>query len=91
MKRDANRPELLAAGEATLALGTWAAGLRYADLPPEVAAKVQECVLDALALGEWRGGGVEPVSGRDFITAVAAGYEVALRAGAGPAMSPERP
>ncbi len=155
MKIDANRPELLAAGGATLALGTWAAGLRYADLPPAVAAKVRECALDALgcclfgvtrswtrmvldmvleqggapqasilgtphrtsvsqavlvtstaghgfelddihvqahlhpgsltvpvalALGEWRGG-KEPVSGRDFITAVAAGYEVALRIG----------
>ncbi len=160
MKRDTARPELLAAGEATLALGTWAAGLRYADLPPAVAAKVQECALDALgcclfgvtrswtrmvldmvleqggapqasilgtphrtsvsqavlvtstaghgfelddihvqahlhpgslcvpvalALGEWRGGGDDGggdcASGRDFITAVAAGYEVALRVG----------
>lgn len=48
MKRDANRPELLAAGEATRALGAYAAGLRHADLPPAVAAKVKECVLDAL-------------------------------------------
>ena len=48
MKRDANRPELLAAGEATLALGAWAAGLRYADLPPAVAGKAKECTLDAL-------------------------------------------
>ena len=48
MNRDTPRPELLAAGEATLALGTYAAGLRYADLPPEIAAKVKECVLDAL-------------------------------------------
>ena len=48
MKRDANRPELLAAGEATLALGSWVARLRYADLPPAVAAKAKECTLDAL-------------------------------------------
>ncbi len=152
MKRDTHRPELVAAGEATLALGRYTAALRYADLPPAVAAKVKECVLDALgcclfgvtrpwtqmvqdmvleqggapqasimgtphrtsvsqavlvtstaghgfelddihvqahlhpgsltvpvalALGEWRG----PVTGEDFITAVAAGYEVALRIG----------
>jgi 2-methylcitrate dehydratase PrpD len=152
MQQDLNRPDLLAAGEATLALGRHATGLRYADLPPEVVAKVKECVLDAigcclfgvtrswtlmvqdmvleqggapqasimgtkhrtsvsqavlvtstaghgfelddihvqahlhpgsltvpvaLALGEWRG----PVSGKDFITAVAAGYDVALRVG----------
>jgi len=152
MKRDMNRPELVAAGEATLALGRYTAALRYADLPTAVAAKVKECVLDALgcclfgvtrswtqmvqdmvleqggapqasimgtphrtsvsqavlvtstaghgfelddihvqahlhpgsltvpvalALGEWRG----PVTGKDFITAVAAGYEVALRIG----------
>lgn len=156
MKRDANRPELLAAGEATLALGSWVAGLSYADLPPAVAAKAKECTLDALgcclfgvtrswtrmvldmvleqggapqasilgtphrtsvsqavlvtstaghgfelddihveahlhpgsltvpvalALGEWRGDGERLVSGRDFITAVVAGYEVALRVG----------
>ena len=156
MKRDANRPELLAAGEATRALGAWAAGLRYADLPPAVAAKAKECVLDALgcclfgvtqpwtrmvldmvleqggapqasiagtphrtsvsqaalvtgtaghgfelddihvkahlhpgsltvpvalALGEWRGRGDGGVSGRDFLAAVVAGYEVALRVG----------
>ena len=48
MKRDAARPELLAAGEATRALGAYAAGLRYAGLPPAVAAKAKECVLDAL-------------------------------------------
>jgi 2-methylcitrate dehydratase PrpD len=152
MKRDTNRPELLAAGEATRALGAYAAGLRYGDLPPAVAAKAKECVLDALgcclfgvtqpwtrmvldmvleqggaphasipgtahrtsasqaalvtgtaghgfelddihvqahlhpgsltvpvalALGEWRGN----VSGRDFLAAVVAGYEVALRVG----------
>jgi len=152
MKRETTRPELLTAGEATLALGRFSASLRYTDLPPEVTAKVKECVLDALgcclfgvtrpwtrmvldmvleqggapqasimgtphrtsasqavlvtstaghgfelddihvqahlhpgsltvpvalALGEWRG----PVSGKDFITAVAAGYEVALRVG----------
>ena len=33
MKQSMERQELLAAGEATLALGTYAAGLRYADLP----------------------------------------------------------
>jgi len=48
MKRDTARPELLAAGEATLALGSWVAGLRYADLPPAVSAKAKECTLDAL-------------------------------------------
>jgi 2-methylcitrate dehydratase PrpD len=152
MKRDTERPELLAAGEATLALGAYAAGLRYADLPPAVAAKAKECVLDALgccllgmtqpwtrmvlemvmeqggapqasvlgtahrtsasqaalvtataghgfelddihvqahlhpgsltvpvalAVGEMRGN----LSGRDFLAAVVAGYEVALRVG----------
>lgn len=152
MKRDTERPELLAAGEATRALGAYAAGLRYSDLPPAVAAKAKECVLDALgcclfgvtqpwtrmvlemvmeqggapqasipgtayrtstsqaalvtataghgfelddihvqahlhpgsltvpvalAVGEARG----KLGGRDFITAVVAGYEVALRVG----------
>lgn len=152
MKRDTSRPELLAAGEATRTLGAWIAGLRYTDLPPEVAVKAKECVLDALgcclfgvtrswtrmlldmvleqggapqaailgtphrtsvsqavlvtgtaghgfelddihvaahlhpgslcvpvalALGEWRGG----TSGRAFLTAVVAGYEVVLRIG----------
>jgi 2-methylcitrate dehydratase PrpD len=48
MKRDTTRPELLAAGEATLAIGSWAARLHYADLPPAVAAKAKECTLDAL-------------------------------------------
>ena len=152
MKRETARTELLAAGEATRLLGAYAAGLRYADLPPAVAAKSKECVLDALgcclfgvtqpwtrmvldmvveqggapqaavpgtalrtsvsqaalvtgtaghgfelddihvqahlhpgsltvpvalALGEWRGN----ASGRDFLAAVVAGYEVALRVG----------
>ena len=152
MKRDTDRPELLAAGDATRMLGAYAAGLRYADLPPAVATKAKECVLDALgcclfgvtqpwtrmvldmvmeqggapqasipgtahrtsasqaalvtgtaghgfelddihvqahlhpgsltvpvalALGESRGS----VSGRDFLAAVVAGYEVALRVG----------
>ena len=48
MKRDTERPELLAAGEATRLLGAYAAGLRYADLPSAVSAKAKECVLDAL-------------------------------------------
>lgn len=48
MERETRRPERLAAGGATRALGTWLAGLRYADLPPEVVAKAKECVLDAL-------------------------------------------
>lgn len=48
MKRDTERPELLAAGEATRALGAFASGLRYADLPSAVVAKAKECVLDAL-------------------------------------------
>ena len=152
MQQNMERPELIKAGEATLALGTHAASLRYADLPAEVVTKVKACVLDALgcclygvtppwtrmvidmvleqggspqasilgtphrtsvsqavlvtstaghgfelddihvqahlhagtlcvpvalAVGEWRGG----VSGPDFITAVAAGYDVALRVG----------
>lgn len=152
MKRDTGRTELLAARDATFALGKYAAALRYADLPSDVIAKAKECVLDALgcclfgitrpwtrmvqdmvleqggapqaallgtphrtsvsqavlvtstaghgfelddihvqahlhpgsltvpvalAVGEWR----SPVSGKDFITAVVAGYEVALRIG----------
>jgi 2-methylcitrate dehydratase PrpD len=156
MKRDAERPELLAAGEATRALGAFASGLRYADLPPAVTAKAKECVLDALgcclfgvtqpwtrmvqdmvleqggapqasilgtahrtsasqaalvtataghgfelddihvqahlhpgsltvpvalAVGEMRAGRGDNVSGRDFLAAVVAGYEVALRVG----------
>src|SRR5689334_170873 len=48
MKRDTERPELLAAGEATRLPGAYAAGLRYADPPAAVSAKAKECVLDAL-------------------------------------------
>ena len=48
MKRETERTELLAAGEATKALGAWVARLRPADLPPAVVAKARECVLDAL-------------------------------------------
>ncbi|HKU69689.1 MAG TPA: MmgE/PrpD family protein [Burkholderiales bacterium] len=156
MKRDTERPELLAAGEATRSLGAYAAGLRYADLPPVVSAKAKECVLDALgccllgmtqpwtrmvldmvmeqggtpqasvlgtahrtsasqaalvtataghgfelddihvqahlhpgsltvpvalAVGEMRGSVGGKLSGRDFLAAVVAGYEVALRVG----------
>jgi 2-methylcitrate dehydratase PrpD len=42
------RAEFDGIGEATLALGEFASGLRYADLPAAVVAKAKECVLDAL-------------------------------------------
>jgi 2-methylcitrate dehydratase PrpD len=48
MKPDLERTELLAAGEATRALGAYIADLHYADLPPAVVSKARECLLDAL-------------------------------------------
>lgn len=43
-----DRQEFNKVGNATLELGSYAASLRYADLPAEVVAKAKECVMDAL-------------------------------------------
>jgi len=74
----AGTPHRTSASQAALVMGTAGHGFELDDIHVQAHLHPGSLTVPvALALGEWRGG----VSGRDFITAVVAGYEVALRVG----------